>query len=70
MDRTSIYSPEQNGIAERLNCTLAEMTRALLIKSGLSQAFWGEAVLTVMYTKSCSLYSSIPKSTPFEQWFG
>ena len=34
---TAPYSPQQNGIAERKNCTLKEMMNAMLINSGLSQ---------------------------------
>ena len=38
------YYPEQNGVAERFNRTLVEMTRCLLYDSGLEKKFWGEAV--------------------------
>nr|GEZ14560.1 Pol polyprotein [Tanacetum cinerariifolium] len=34
---TAPYSPLQNGIAEKKNCTLKEMVTAMLISSGLSQ---------------------------------
>ncbi|GKE85993.1 retrotransposon protein, putative, ty1-copia subclass [Tanacetum coccineum] len=41
---TAPYSPQQNGIAERKNCTLKEMITAMLISSGMSQDMWGEAI--------------------------
>ena len=37
-------TPQQNGVAERLNGILAEKVRAMLYDSGLPQFLWGEAV--------------------------
>ncbi|GJZ53004.1 pol polyprotein [Tanacetum coccineum] len=34
---TALYSPQQNSIAERKNCTLKEMVNAMLISSGLNK---------------------------------
>ena len=42
------YTPQQNGVAERLNRTLMEMTRAILSQAGLPDKFWGEAVCTAV----------------------
>ena len=39
-------TPEQNGVAERLNRTLVETTRAMLSDANLPQKFWAEAVST------------------------
>ena len=38
------YTPEQNGVAERLNRTLMEKTRTILLKSKLPLNLWGEAL--------------------------
>lgn len=38
------YSPDHNGIAERLNWTVIEGTRSLLSQSSISRKFWAEAV--------------------------
>ncbi len=54
-ERTVPRTPEQNGVAERLNRTLIEMTRSMLTGSNLPQKFWAE---TLIY---CSL-SSEPQS--------
>ncbi|KAJ0401726.1 hypothetical protein P43SY_003047 [Pythium insidiosum] len=40
------YSPQQNGIAERANRSIAEMARAMLYYQQLSREWWGEAVMT------------------------
>jgi hypothetical protein len=43
---SSPYTPEQNGSAERLNRTLMERVRAMLIQAKLDKEYWAEAVVT------------------------
>ena len=43
---TCPYTPEQNGVAERLNRTLREKARAMISDAGLSSELWAEAVDT------------------------
>ena len=43
------YTPEQNGVAERKNRVVLEMTRALLLDSKVPKYFWLEAVATSIY---------------------
>ncbi|UYV63120.1 hypothetical protein LAZ67_2003210 [Cordylochernes scorpioides] len=50
--RTTFFSPQQNGKAERFNRTLIEGTRALLIESQLPTKFWAEAMNTFVYVKN------------------
>jgi hypothetical protein len=45
-ERTPPYSPQSNGVAERKNRTLTDLVNAMLDTSGLSKAWWGEAILT------------------------
>lgn len=47
--RTAIHTPQQNGVAERMNRTLLEKVRCMLIDSGVSKSFWAEAVSTAAY---------------------
>nr|CAE03674.1 OSJNBa0042N22.18 [Oryza sativa Japonica Group]CAE76045.1 B1248C03.4 [Oryza sativa Japonica Group] len=54
-ERTSPYSPQSNGIAERKNRTLTEMVNAMLDTAGLSKEWWGEAVLI-----ACHVLNKIP----------
>jgi hypothetical protein len=49
---TARYSSEQTGVAERLNRVLMERARAMLIKSGLSDEMWAEAVVTANYIRN------------------
>ena len=49
---TCAYTPEQNGVAERLNRTLVELARSLLVEAGMSEAFWSLAVKHVVYCRN------------------
>lgn len=40
------HTPQQNGVAERKNHTLLDAVRSMLLESGLSKPYWGEALLT------------------------
>jgi len=46
---TIAYTPEQNGVAERLNRTLVEAARSMISHGGLNSNYWGEAVATAAY---------------------
>ena len=47
-------SPEQNGVAERLNRTLMEAVRSMLVGAQLPQRFWAEALATAVYLRNRS----------------
>ena len=47
---TAPYSPQQNGVVERRNRTLLEMTRSILKHMSLPNHMWGEAI-----NKACHL---------------
>ncbi|KAJ9542010.1 LOW QUALITY PROTEIN: hypothetical protein OSB04_028516 [Centaurea solstitialis] len=46
---TCPHTPEQNGVSERKNRILLEITRALLIESQVPKSFWPEALVTAVY---------------------
>ena len=62
--------PQQNGVAERTNRTLADGVTAMLAESGLPQTFWGEAVLSLVHVLNRSFTSACPDATPYELWYG
>jgi len=66
---TVSYKPQQNGRAERLNRTLQDKARCLLIQSKLPHQFWGEAILIATF-----IYNRLPCSThgdaPAALWNG
>jgi hypothetical protein len=43
------YAPQQQGISERMNRTLTEMVRCMLVQSGLPKELWAEAFNTAAY---------------------
>ena len=47
------YTPEQNGVPERKNRYILEITRALLIESKIPKSFWPEAIATAVYLINC-----------------
>lgn len=63
------YTPEQNGLAERMNRTLVERAKSALIAAGLPKIFWAEAVSTVAYLINRSPTRGHGK-TPEEIWTG
>ena len=63
-------SPQQNGVAERLNRTLVEMTRSMLAGSGLPQKLWAETLSTAVYLRNRSPTKAVKKMTPFEAFQG
>jgi transposase InsO family protein/uncharacterized membrane protein YgcG len=54
---TQPYTPQHNGVAERMNRTLFEMVRAMLQHARLPPAFWEEAILAAIYTRNRCLTS-------------
>ena len=63
-------TPQQNGVAERLNCTLMEMVWTMLIESNLDQRFWGEALCTGVYLRNQSPTKAIEGKTPLKLLMG
>ncbi|GJT51076.1 retrovirus-related pol polyprotein from transposon TNT 1-94 [Tanacetum coccineum] len=63
-------TPQQNGLAERMNRTLIDKVRCLLIQSGLPKTFWAEATCTATYLINRSPSTAIEKNTPMEMWSG
>lgn len=63
---TTAYSPQQNGVAERINKTLIEMARCMIIESKLDNRFWGEAVMMANYIQNRLPWKSV-QVTPFEE---
>ena len=69
-ERTVPKTPQQNGVAERLNRTLVETTRSMLIDGKLPYRFWAEALSTAVYLRNRSLTRAVDGLTPCEAWTG
>ncbi|PKI50177.1 hypothetical protein CRG98_029421 [Punica granatum] len=44
LEKTVPKTPQQNGLAERMNRTIIERVRCMLSQAKLSKSFWGEAI--------------------------
>jgi hypothetical protein len=64
------YSPKENGVDERKNRHIAEITRAMLNEKNLPNYFWVEAVATTVYIMNQRLTSTIHGMTPKEKFTG
>ncbi len=53
------HSPQENGIAERINHTITTKARASLAASRLPAHFWTDAVRDAVYNYNVSLHQSI-----------
>ena len=69
-ERTIPKTPEQNGVAERMNRTLVETVRSMLMDAKLPHKFWGEALSTAVYLRNRSPTRTVEGNTPFEAWTG
>ena len=64
------YTPQQNGVAERMNKTLMERARSMLSGAELGQEFWVEVVDTTCYLANRSPSSALEHKTPQGVWTG
>ncbi|GJT24505.1 ribonuclease H-like domain-containing protein [Tanacetum coccineum] len=63
-------TPQQNGVAKRMNRTLIEAARTMLADSHLPTTFWAEAVNTACYTFNRVRVTKPQNKTPYELLFG
>ncbi|KAI1001932.1 hypothetical protein K3495_g6270 [Podosphaera aphanis] len=64
------YSPQQNGVSERINRTLLNLARAMKIEKKLPDTLWGEAVLHAAWIRNRSPTTAIGNITPIEALTG
>ncbi|KAH9769620.1 hypothetical protein KPL71_012083 [Citrus sinensis] len=60
--KTVRHTPQQNGLAERMNRTLVERVRCMLFNANMSKHFWAEAVTTAAYLDRQRRVIKLPKS--------
>jgi hypothetical protein len=60
-------TPEENGVAERLNRTLIEKVQAMLLASQLPVRLWGEMLMHAVWLKNHTWTRALPRGvTPYE----
>ena len=65
----NVYTPQKNGVVERMNRTLLGMARSMLTFKKLSPLYWAEAIHTAVYMRKRSPTASLDGITPYEAWF-
>lgn len=65
--KSAPYTPEHNGIAERMNHTLIEKARGSLLQSNLGKKYWAEAVHTSLYLTNRMPSRGLKNKTPEHQ---
>ena len=67
---TAPHSPEQNGVAKRMNHTLVELMCAMLIARNVPTFLWPEAVMHTAYLRNRTHTWALDRSTLLKSWCG
>ncbi|KAI3767934.1 hypothetical protein L2E82_18363 [Cichorium intybus] len=70
MQKTVPETPQQNGVAERMNRTLNERAKSMRLHAGLPKMFWADAVSTAAYLINKGPSVPIGFKIPEEEWQG
>nr|CAN78986.1 hypothetical protein VITISV_015274 [Vitis vinifera] len=70
MENTIPGTPQQNGVAERMNRTLNERARSMKLHAGLPKTFWADAVSTAAYLINRGPSVPMEFKLPEEVWSG
>jgi transposase InsO family protein len=60
------YTPQHNGMAERANRTIIEMTRCMMLQSNMAPEWWGEAVIFAAATTNALPSLAKSRASPVE----
>ena len=69
-ERTTAHTPQQNGVAERVNRTLLNSIRTMLHDGQLDDSFWDEALRTAVHIRNRVPTRALNGKTPHEAWTG
>ena len=59
-------TPEENGVAEQLNCTLLEHTQAMLMTAQLLKTLWSETIHHTVWLKNRTSTCALNSKTPYK----
>ena len=65
-ETSCVYTPQQNGVAERRIGIIQEKSRALLIHSNTPSFLWGEAMLTATYLTTRTASQTLNAQSPLQ----
>ena len=67
---TPPYTPEHNGVAERMNLTIFGAVRSMLHRARLPATFWAEAAMNAVHIRNRCPTRAVKGKTPYEVWTG
>ena len=70
LEKTVPKTPQQNGIAERMNRTICERVRCMLSHAKLPKSYWGEAMRTAVDLINLSPSAPLDGEIPEKIWRG
>ena len=65
---TTADTPQHNGVAECINCTLVKQVCTMLVEAELPNAYWWDALWYATLLHNVSPTCSLSDSTPKESW--
>eukprot|EP00798_Chlamydomonas_sp_ICE-L_P003675 gene3675-biopygen21416 len=68
LELSSVYCPQQNGNAERMNGVVAATARTMLLDSKMTHGFWPYAFRCASYVRNRT--PTLDGRTPYERFFG
>ena len=63
-------TPQQNRLVERMNKTLMDKVKCMLVQAQLPKSLWAKTLLTACYLVNLSPSVALDYKTPFELWHG
>ena len=69
-ERTTVNTPQQNGISERFNRFLEEGITSMLAQAHFPRALWGQALALLLRIANATPTSRLKGMTPYEAFYG
>jgi hypothetical protein len=67
---TILGTPHQNGVVERKNITIQQMSRSMMNEKNIGQTYWVESIHTTIHILNKSYLIPHSDKTPYELWNG
>ena len=66
---STLYNPQQNGVAEQKNITIMEVEKEMIHDQDIPMHLWEEASRTAVYVHNCTPHRLLENKTPEEVFF-
>ena len=69
LQKSCPHTPQQNGITERKNQHILDVTRTLLLDASVALTFWDEIVRTMVFLINCQFSPILQNDSPYFHLF-